>query len=80
MSSCYLYKLCNVFSVCYSVCWSLAVCTSRVLLGRHHVLDVAAGMVIGVVEGAVLGWMWQDQEKAVNMFGWFAGEDPWSST
>lgn len=28
-------------------CWSFAVSISRVLLGRHHVADVAAGFVIG---------------------------------
>ena len=28
-------------------CWSFAVSASRVLLGRHHVADVAAGFVIG---------------------------------
>jgi membrane-associated phospholipid phosphatase len=28
-------------------CWALAVCVSRVLLGRHHVADVAAGFLIG---------------------------------
>jgi hypothetical protein len=29
------------------VVWSLAVCVSRVLLGRHHLLDVACGVLIG---------------------------------
>ena len=27
--------------------WCIAVCTSRVLLGRHHIADVVAGVVIG---------------------------------
>ena len=30
--------------------WSVAVCLSRVLLGRHHVLDVLCGYLIGALQ------------------------------
>ena len=29
------------------IMWALGVCLSRVLLGRHHVIDVIAGMIVG---------------------------------
>lgn len=29
--------------------WALAVCISRVLLGRHHVIDVIAGVIMGTI-------------------------------
>jgi len=28
--------------------WAIAVCISRVFLGRHHVIDVIVGMIMGV--------------------------------
>lgn len=37
-----------LFSFMVSV-WAISVCTSRVLLGRHHILDCVAG--------AILGWL-----------------------
>ena len=29
--------------------WAIAVCVSRVLLGRHHVIDVLAGIIMGML-------------------------------
>lgn len=31
------------------ISWALAVCTSRIFLGRHHVTDVVIGMIMGIV-------------------------------
>lgn len=31
------------------ISWAIAVCVSRVFLGRHHVVDVVVGMVMGLV-------------------------------
>ncbi len=59
--------------------WAAAVCASRVLLGRHHVLDVAGGFAIGLAEYvvALMLLVGPDTTKFVaeNLFG----EDPWSS-
>merc|ERR1711997_937014 len=46
------------------VAWAGAVCVSRVLLGRHHILDVVAGVV--------MGWMWRSEEQTkyiMSLFG-----------
>ena len=37
------------FAMSLWIGWAIAVCVSRVLLGRHHVIDVVAGMIMGVV-------------------------------
>lgn len=42
--------------------WSAAVCVSRVLLRRHHVLDVLAGIVLGLFETLFLNVIWFDQD------------------
>jgi len=59
--------------------WAGAVCVSRVLLGRHHILDVVAGVVIGVVQAVVMGWMWRSEEQTKYIMSLFGDEDPWSS-
>ena len=60
--------------------WALAVAASRVLLGRHHLLDVLAGLTIGVVEAAVLAAVWRTPDQADAIVAAALGsEDPWSS-
>ena len=36
---------------------------SRVLLGRHHILGVVAGVVIGVLEAVLLSILWRSEEE-----------------
>jgi len=60
--------------------WALAVSISRVLMGRHHVLDVAAGVIIGIGEAIALARIWRTEEQAAAMVnGALGSEDPWSS-
>ncbi|EFX79639.1 hypothetical protein DAPPUDRAFT_319444 [Daphnia pulex] len=48
--------------------WSISVCFSRMLNGRHHLLDVVTGAVIGFVEGSlVISALWMSSEKAENI-------------
>ena len=48
--------------------WSLSVASSRVLLGRHHVLDVFAGCVIGIVEYYIIANVWISRETSMKVF------------
>lgn len=60
--------------------WALAVAASRVLLGRHHLLDVLAGLAIGAAEATVLAAVWRTPEQAAAIVNSALGtEDPWSS-
>ena len=59
--------------------WSVSVSVSRVVLGRHHVLDVLAGAVIGVVQALVMGALWRTEEQAKYIMSLTSDEDPWSS-
>jgi len=40
----------SVMWLCFAWVWAVSVAVSRVLLGRHHVSDVAAGTVLGCIE------------------------------
>ena len=38
--------------------WAAAVCVSRILLRRHHILDVVGGIVMGYLEFILVGILW----------------------
>merc|ERR1711872_1142231 len=59
--------------------WSSAVAVSRVFLCRHHILDVAAGIVLSYVEYIVMCFLWMGEDRATYLLTYLGGEDPWSS-
>lgn len=61
------------------VAWALAVKVSRVLLGRHHILDVLGGILVGLFEYLAMSLVWMDKDSAAGWSQYFGGEDPWSS-
>jgi len=50
-----------VFLICT---WAVAVAISRVLLRRHHLLDVIAGSIVGYLVSLALDVIWVDQSTA----------------
>ena len=52
---------------------------SRVLLGRHHILDVLGGVVVGLIEYLLMTLIWMDEESAASWSEYLGAEDPWSS-
>eukprot|EP00096_Caligus_rogercresseyi_P010690 TRINITY_DN3984_c0_g1_i2.p1 TRINITY_DN3984_c0_g1~~TRINITY_DN3984_c0_g1_i2.p1 ORF type:complete len:206 (-),score=49.45 TRINITY_DN3984_c0_g1_i2:254-871(-) len=74
----FLYPIFLPFSVLL-LAWAAAILVSRILLGRHHVLDVLGGLLIGALEWILLALLWMDSSTAANVASSFFGEDPWSS-
>lgn len=37
--------------------WATSICISRILLNRHHILDVLAGVLLGLFEGVLVGFL-----------------------
>ena len=56
--------------------WAAAVCFSRLVNGRHYVFDVTIGVVVGLLEGLAVSYLWMSTEKAVNILSFFSGEAP----
>jgi len=52
--------------------WAGAVCVSRVLLRRHHLLDVGAGVVLGFLEFLLSGILWVGPGACKWMGDWIA--------
>ncbi|XP_037960973.1 phospholipid phosphatase 6 [Teleopsis dalmanni] len=49
------------------IAWTASVCLSRLLLKRHFIVDVLAGMFIGVVEACFLSLIWINETSATNI-------------
>lgn len=53
------------------IVWVTAVCLSRVLLGRHHVLDVLCGVLVGMIEYPVVLYFWLSRVKCAELLSYF---------
>lgn len=54
--------------------WCFSVCTSRLLLRKHHILDVLVGVSLGIFEGLIIGYIYLEQETCVNLISWITEE------
>ncbi|XP_066995206.2 polyisoprenoid diphosphate/phosphate phosphohydrolase PLPP6 [Anabrus simplex] len=54
--------------------WCTAVCLSRLLLRRHHILDVLGGVLLGILEGLLIGWLWLSQETSAWAISYISDE------
>lgn len=57
--------------------WATSVCLSRILLNRHYILDVIAGIGLGLFEGFLLGFLWLSNDTAVWLMSMIS-DDNWS--
>ncbi|KAL3871847.1 hypothetical protein ACJMK2_039819 [Sinanodonta woodiana] len=57
----------NIYQRILVILWSLVVSSSRVLLGRHHVMDVICGFALGIVEYLLVYNIWIPQSTCVNL-------------
>ena len=46
------------------VAWSTSVCFSRLLIYRHHILDVLAGALLGIFEALLITVLWCNQDTS----------------
>lgn len=56
------------------IVWGGAVCVSRVLLQRHHILDVVGGAIIGVLQALFMSHIWLSPESAQGLVNFFLDE------
>ncbi|XP_045614454.1 polyisoprenoid diphosphate/phosphate phosphohydrolase PLPP6 [Procambarus clarkii] len=54
--------------------WGGAVCISRVLMRRHHLLDIIGGIVIGILEALLVSQIWLSPESAQGFVNFFLDE------
>lgn len=60
----YIYPI-HILFVMPLLAWSTSVAVSRLLLRRHHLLDVFAGAVLGIFVALVVAFIWLGQDTAI---------------
>lgn len=55
--------------------WSISVCLSRLINGRHYLLDVVAGVLVGFAESYIVQYLWRSQEQANSFFNYFSEDE-----
>ncbi|XP_050435798.1 polyisoprenoid diphosphate/phosphate phosphohydrolase PLPP6 [Adelges cooleyi] len=68
-----LYPLNELTSIIIFV-WALAVAVSRILLRRHHLLDVLAGGLVGYLVSLAVNLIWVDQSTAEYMISFISDD------
>ncbi|KAK0077282.1 hypothetical protein PV325_004179 [Microctonus aethiopoides] len=56
------------------IAWSTSICISRLLMRRHHLLDVIAGVLLGILEGFFIGLIYLESETCIGLISWLTDE------
>ncbi|KAG5345660.1 PLPP6 phosphatase, partial [Acromyrmex charruanus] len=54
--------------------WSFSVCMSRLLMRRHYILDVFGGVLLGIFEGLLIGYIYLEQETCIYLISWITDD------
>ncbi|XP_043685345.1 phospholipid phosphatase 6 [Vespula pensylvanica] len=69
----YLWPISVIFAPSLLV-WCTCVCLSRLLMRRHNILDVLVGIVLGILEGMFIGYLYLSQDTCINLVTWITNE------
>lgn len=54
--------------------WVVSVSISRLLLRRHHLLDLAAGVLLGMLNGMLISLVWLSEESSLYLISFITDE------
>lgn len=54
--------------------WAVSVSLSRLLLYRHHILDVLAGITLGILEAFLICILWLGKDASAWVMSWLSDE------
>lgn len=56
------------------LCWVACVSISRILLRRHHLLDLIVGVLLGIAESYFIGLIYLDKDTCTDLVWWLTDE------
>lgn len=68
-----LWPLSSIVILLLSV-WSFCICISRLLMRRHHILDIVVGAFVGIFEGIIVKYLYLSQETCEYFISFFSEE------
>ena len=51
--------------------WTVGIALSRVCLGRHYIMDVSCGLIIGLLQGIFIQYYWLPLKSFEDLKGYF---------
>ncbi|KAL7302124.1 hypothetical protein TKK_0005350 [Trichogramma kaykai] len=54
--------------------WAVCVTVSRVMMRRHHLLDIAAGVVLGLITSFFIGLIYLEESTCTDLVWWLTDE------
>ncbi|XP_066593969.1 inactive phospholipid phosphatase 7 [Prorops nasuta] len=69
----YLWPVSTIF-IPSLLAWAFCVCYSRILMKRHHILDICGGIVLGIFEGLFMSCIYLDKSTCINLISWLTDE------
>lgn len=58
----------------FLLAWTFAVCVSKLLMRKHHMVDIWAGIALGMFQGLLIGYMYLEQETCARLVWWITDE------
>ncbi|XP_033364409.1 phospholipid phosphatase 6 isoform X2 [Bombus vosnesenskii] len=69
----YLWPVSDICLLSISI-WIFAVILSRLLMRRHYILDISAGIFLGYIEGMLVSILYLESETCSNLIYWITDE------
>lgn len=74
-----VYFFVNIFPVHFMMypsllSWATSICLSRILLNRHHILDVVCGVLLGIFEGILISLLLIDESTSKSIMNYITDE------
>ncbi|XP_076759131.1 polyisoprenoid diphosphate/phosphate phosphohydrolase PLPP6 isoform X2 [Xylocopa sonorina] len=69
----YLWPVSDIY-LTLLLAWVFAVSMSRILMRRHYIIDIGAGLALGYVEGMLMSFLYLDAQTCVNFISWITDE------
>ncbi|XP_071636376.1 polyisoprenoid diphosphate/phosphate phosphohydrolase PLPP6-like [Temnothorax longispinosus] len=58
----------------FLLAWSFSVCMSKLLVRKHHIIDILAGIILGIFQGLLIGYIYLKQETCASLVWWITDE------
>lgn len=60
--------------IAFLLAWSFLVCMSRLLVRKNHIIDVLAGIALGIFQGLLIEYIYLEQETCASLVWWITDE------
>lgn len=56
------------------IAWVVSISLSRLLMRRHYILDILAGLTLGFAEGILMSFLYLERDTCFSLVSWITDE------